>query len=214
MVINRRSERVLQTGGMARGGQRAAFDASEMTICGMSAALICAGAFIRITIPAEPLSMHFTLQWFFVLMAALLFGKRLGTASTAVYLLLGLCGMPVFASGGGLSYVLRPTFGFLLGFLPAAWITGCVLETGARATFRRMVSAGVCGLLVYYAVGMLYYAIVGSFLYHYTGLLRVILINCCFLTIGGDFLLCILAAAAAQRVRRCLPIRRSGQHRT
>lgn len=150
--------------------------------------------------------MHFTLQWFFVLMAALLFGPRLGAASAGVYLLLGLSGLPVFASGGGLSYILRPTFGFLLGFLPGAWLTGTLMQLSRKITFSRMLLAGTGGLLVYYAVGMLYYAVIGTMLYHYTGVVRTVLINCCLLTIGGDFLLCVLAAAAALRVRRSLPL--------
>lgn len=179
---------------------RQTFRTSEVTVCGLSAALICVGAFLRITLPVEPYPMHFSLQWFFVLMTAILFGRRLGTVSTAVYLMMGLCGLPVFASGGGLSYLFKPTFGFLLGFLPAAWVTGTLACRGRRS-FRQSSLAGTCGLFVYYGVGMLYYGLIGTFLYHYSGLLRTVLVNCCLLTIGGDFLLCLLAAAAAQRIR-------------
>ena len=49
----------------------------ELSVGGLFAALIAAGAFIKVTLPAEPFPMHFTLQWFFVLLAGLLLNKRL-----------------------------------------------------------------------------------------------------------------------------------------
>ena len=67
----------------------------ELTLGGLFAALIGAGAFIKITIPVEPTPMHVTLQWFFVLLAGLLLDKRLAGMSVGVYLLLGLTGVPV-----------------------------------------------------------------------------------------------------------------------
>ena len=48
----------------------------ELTLGGLFAALIGAGAFIKITIPVEPTPMHVTLQWFFVLLAGLLLDIR------------------------------------------------------------------------------------------------------------------------------------------
>ena len=50
-------------------------------------------------------------------MAGLLLGARLGALSQALYVGLGLVGLPIFAAGGGFSYVFNPTFGFLLGLV-------------------------------------------------------------------------------------------------
>ena len=86
-----------------------------MAYGGLFTALIAAGAFIKITIPVQPVPMHFTLQFFFVLLSALLLGARRSLACVAAYLAIGLCGIPVFATGGGLSYLLKPTFGFQIG---------------------------------------------------------------------------------------------------
>ena len=63
----------------------------ELTITGLFAALIIIGAFLKIDIPLPLYTMHFTLQWFFVMMAGFLLGSRLGGLSVVVYLLLGLC---------------------------------------------------------------------------------------------------------------------------
>ena len=61
-------------------------------------------------------------------MAGLLLGARLGALSQALYVGLGLVGLPIFAAGGGFSYVFNPTFGFLLGLIPAAWVIGRLAE--------------------------------------------------------------------------------------
>lgn len=92
------------------------------------AALIAVGAFIKIDIPLPMYTMHFTLQWFFVLMAGFLLGAKLASLSVIVYLCIGLVGVPVFAAGGGPTYILRPGFGFLLGFVLAAFLIGAITE--------------------------------------------------------------------------------------
>ena len=80
----------------------------ELTTCALFAALIAVGAFIKIDIPLPMYTMHFTLQWFFVLMAGFLLGSTLATLSIIVYLCIGPVGVPVFAAGGGPTYIFRP----------------------------------------------------------------------------------------------------------
>ena len=74
----------------------------ELTVGGLFAALITAGAWVKITLPTQPLPMHFTLQWFFVLLAGLLLNKKLAGASVAVYLFLGLMGFRCLLPGEAL----------------------------------------------------------------------------------------------------------------
>ena len=71
----------------------------ELTTCALFAALIAIGAFIKVDIPLPMYTMHFTFQWFFVLMAGFLLGAKLATVSVIVYLSIGLVGVPVFAAG-------------------------------------------------------------------------------------------------------------------
>ena len=63
-----------------------ALSVREMAFCGLFTALIATGAFIQINIPVQPFPMHFTLQFFFVLLAGFLLGPRLGTLSVCIYL--------------------------------------------------------------------------------------------------------------------------------
>ena len=104
----------------------------DLIYCALFAALTAIGAFIHFQF------MHatITLQCFFTAMAGLLLGARLGALSQALYVGLGLVGLPIFAAGGGFSYVFNPTFGFLLGLIPAAWVIGRLAEKPHAAASR------------------------------------------------------------------------------
>ena len=105
----------------------------DLVICSLFTALVAAGAFIRIPVLYMD---YFTLQFLFVLLAGILLGSRLGMLSVTIYVLLGLFGFPIFAAGGGINYVLRPSFGYLIGFVCAAFVCGLVLEKSEEKTFK------------------------------------------------------------------------------
>lgn len=81
-------------------------------------ALVCAGTFIKI--PFFPVAM--TLQTLFVFLSGLLLPPLYAFLSILLYILLGLIGLPVFTSGGGVGALISPTGGFIFGFLCAAFI--------------------------------------------------------------------------------------------
>ncbi|MBN2410799.1 biotin transporter BioY [candidate division KSB1 bacterium] len=89
----------------------------ETIYAGIFTALTVFGALIKIPFPLAPL----TLQTLFTLLAGSILSPRYAALSQAVYLLLGLAGLPVFAQGGGISYILQPSFGFLLSLPFAAF---------------------------------------------------------------------------------------------
>lgn len=175
--------------------------AMDVTLCGLFAALISVGAFIKIEIPIQPYPMHFTMQWFFVLLAGLLLGSRRAAMSVSVYLLVGLVGVPVFASGGGPAYLLRPTFGFLLGFDLAALLMGWMMERSKKGSFRQLMTASLAGLAAYYLMGMVYFYFISNYVIFMPVGWKIVLINCCLLTIFEDFLLCVLAVLVCVRIR-------------
>ena len=117
-------------------------------------ALTAVGAYIRIPTPWSA----FTLQVLFVFMAGALLGPKYGALSQAAYVALGLVGIPVFTGGGGPMYVLRPTFGFLLSYIPAAYVVGRLCRTDGTPTVGRIAAACAAGLGVIYAVGLPYMA--------------------------------------------------------
>ena len=128
--------------------------ARKLVYTALFAALTAAGAFLRIPLGVSSI----TLQFLFTAMAGVLLGAGGGALSQAVYVALGLLGLPIFTAGGGFGYVFQPTFGFLLGLIPAAWVVGAA--AGESLDPRRMALASLAGLAVLYAVGMPYMALI------------------------------------------------------
>jgi biotin transport system substrate-specific component len=95
----------------------------------LGSALLAASA--QVAVPMWPVPA--TLQSLVVLLLGALGGGRLGVAAVALYLAEGALGLPVFAAGtGGPSALAGPTAGYLLGFLPAAWLAGVLTSGGVR----------------------------------------------------------------------------------
>ncbi len=93
-------------------------------------ALIAAGTFIKI--PMFPVPM--TLQTLFVFLAGLLLPPSRALSSVLLFMALGLIGLPVFTSGGGIGALLSPTGGFIFGFAAAAF-TGAFLSGRKNKSF-------------------------------------------------------------------------------
>ncbi len=99
------------------------------------AAILAAAGVVLLTVSAKVnLQLPFvpmTLQTLVVLMIGTAYGWRLGTATLVLYLLVGACGLPVFAGPtGGLKPLFGATAGFLFGFVVAAFLTGWLAERG------------------------------------------------------------------------------------
>ena len=131
----------------------------KMAVCSLFTALTAVGVFIRIPVPVVP----FTLQFLFTMLAGLLLGGRLGAVSVGAYAILGLAGLPIFAEGGGFWYVLKPSFGYILGFILAAYVTGRMTEKLAGLTLGRILAANFVGLAIVYGAGMVYYYIICNY---------------------------------------------------
>lgn len=128
----------------------------KLALTALFAALTAIGAWLRIPTPWSA----FTLQVLFVFLAGALLGPGYGALSQAVYVGMGLIGIPVFISGGGPAYVLQPTFGFLLSYIPAAAVVGWLCRGTDKPGFWRIILACVAGLAVIYAVGLPYMALI------------------------------------------------------
>jgi biotin transport system substrate-specific component len=123
-----------------------------MILVALLASLTTVGAFIRIPVPP----VAFTMQIFFVIFAGLLLGAKLGALSQLIYIALGLAGLPVFANGGGIQYIFNPTFGYLIGFVAAAFVAGFISEKVKKPTFLKYLGAAFVGLILIYAIGVPY----------------------------------------------------------
>jgi len=116
--------------------------------------LIAACAKLRVVLPLGPVPI--TGQTFAVLMTGALLGPRRGCLAVLAYLIEGAAGLPVFAFGGGLLEFAGPTGGYLVGFLPAAYITGLLARRGWDRRTSTTVLAMVVGNAAIYACGLVW----------------------------------------------------------
>lgn len=122
----------------------------NLVLASLMAALTAVGAYIHIPLGPVPI----VLQNLFVLLAGLLLGPRWGAASIGVYVLVGACGLPVFAGGkGGLATLAGPTGGYLAGFVMGALVVGWIAHHGPRRMVWDVVAV-VLGSLVIYGFGI------------------------------------------------------------
>lgn len=122
----------------------------KLILTAMFAALTAVGAFIRVPVGVS----SFTMQFFFTALAGLILPPGYAALSQAVYIVLGIAGLPVFTSGGGIGSVLSPTFGFILALPLTAFVISMAVRK--KITFLRAAVACLIGLAVLYAVGLPY----------------------------------------------------------
>lgn len=106
-------------------------------------------------------SLGVTFQVGAVLLVGCLGGRRAALISQLAYLMLGLTWLNVFTDGGGLQYIARPTFGYLLGFVPGAWLCG-FLAFKVPVRLESLAFSCLSGLAAIHLTGLSYLAIAHS----------------------------------------------------
>ena len=163
----------------------------------MMAALICLAGPMTIAVGPIPLS----LATFAVYLAGAILGPRRGTLAVALYLMMGILGVPVFSGfSGGFQKLAGATGGYLVGYLPCAFLTGLGMEKAAEN--RRLMLPGMMllGTVVLYAIGMFWFMIQTG-----NGLLSALSL-CVVPFLPGDAMKIIGASLLASPVRRALRI--------
>ncbi|MBN2259136.1 MAG: biotin transporter BioY [Clostridiales bacterium] len=129
------------------------FNTKDMVLISMMATLTTIGAYISLPIGPVP----FTLQTFFVMLSGMLLGSKKGALSMIVYVSMGLAGMPVFANGtSGLGIIVKPTFGYLLGFIVASYLVGKLTEKLRNNKKTWYLIIPFVGMFAIYIVGVPY----------------------------------------------------------
>ena len=161
-------------------------------------ALAVAGAFLRIPLPF----MSVTFQMLFALLAGIILGPVRGMIAMTVYLTLGLIGLPVFSLGGGIGYILQPSFGFILGFIPGAYISGITYSKLSSKPYSKTLWAYFAGSAVIYTLGIAYMYLILEFYIEKPGVSLTAILISMLPYLGKDIILGLLAAAMGRHIPR------------
>lgn len=167
-----------------------------LVLCGMFAALMALGAYIKIPLPGIP----FTLQTLFVILAGLLLGARGGLIAVLVYIFIGLAGLPVFSGGGGLMYVFKPSFGYIVGFALGAFVTGWFAEKNTNNSTIQMILAALAGTAVIYTLGLTWYYVIANYYLNTPVGAATLMISGFLMTLPGDLIKIAVSILLARRL--------------
>jgi biotin transport system substrate-specific component len=168
----------------------------KMMLCALFAALTA--VLSQIVIPIGPVPIN--LAAFAVFCAGALLGSRLGALSLAVYTALGAVGAPVFAMlRGGLGVLAGPTGGYIIGYIPAAFFTGLLIEKINKSNkIYPYPAAMLTGMLTYFILGTAWFVASTG-----TGFAEALTL-CVIPFLPGDLLKIAAATLLARRLRPLL----------
>jgi len=134
----------------------------KLAMTSVMAALMCLAGMLLHWAPGV---VPFSVLPVLVYISGIILGAEYATMAMSVYLTLGLFGFPVFATApfGGFGYILKPTFGFLLGYVAAAYVVGKVYREGS---LRRAIVGVLAGLVTLYIFGLSYLYIILHLVLH------------------------------------------------
>ncbi len=148
-----------------------------------------------------------TLQVPALLFTALVCGPRAAMLAGVAYISIGLFQLPVFQGGGGLSYLLDPGFGYIAGFLPAAWLTGRLARQPGMDDLLSLAGSCILGLLVLQGCGLAN-LLLGGLVRRWGGELPQLILSYSLLPLMPQLVLCCGVAVLALPARRLLMIER------
>ena len=128
-------------------------DTKNLVLCAVCAAITCVLAPLSIPLAG---GVPISLATFAVMLAGVLLGGSLGALSQLIYVLLGAVGLPVFAGWTG---------GFIIGYIPCAWLTGLIYKkfgytAKKSAKILFMIIGMVVGNIALYALGTVWFMVV------------------------------------------------------
>lgn len=127
--------------------------------------------FARIAIPLPFTPVPLAMQMNICLLLGIVLGSKRGTAAVLFFIIQGVCGLPVFATGAvGFARLIGPTGGYLLGYAVATFLAGYLWERCKEKSARQAFLAMAAGNLIVYALGV-------AHLSHFTGFNKALLLG-------------------------------------
>ena len=151
-----------------------------------------------------PLHSNWQIQG--LLLTSLLCGPQIGTISAISYLIIGLFYLPVFHGGGSVGYILTHEFGYLLGFIPAAWTSGFLAKKNSKANLINYSLYTTLSLCILHFIGIIY-LIIGKMAGNWSDKLSDLILINTIVPFPTQLLLCISISLLSILLKRILIVR-------
>lgn len=175
----------------------------EMSIVAVFTSLTAIGAGISIPLGEVPITM----QSLFVILSGLILGPKLGALSQIIYIILGLIGIPIFAGfTGGPQSIMKPSFGFVIAFVFAAYIVGKLSHSSKYLSKNRIWIASLLGTITLYLIGIPYMYYMLNIVMGKGLSFNTIMKIGCIIFLPGDFLKFIIASIIAIKTLNVISI--------
>lgn len=120
--------------------------------------ILIISAFTNVVIPITEIA--FTLQLLVVFLICYLLPLTDSMIILLAYIVMGLIGIPVFSAGGGIGYLVKPTFGYILGFVVMPIVMWLADKLPIKSDWLKSIVKGIIGLFVLYLIWTIYFCIV------------------------------------------------------
>lgn len=157
-----------------------------------------------IAIPVGVSPAPIVLQNMMTVLSGLLLGPVLGTCSTAVFVLAGVIGLPVFSGGtGGIAKIMGPTGGFIIGYIFASLLAGLVAgkpSQDRKTSAVRLALACALGFVIMYIPGVIHFMRSLGKTFSET------MAMCVIPYVPGDIIKAVLSVLVAVKVRKTVAL--------
>tara|TARA_Y100001968_G_scaffold324837_1_gene365002 strand:- start:269 stop:778 length:510 start_codon:yes stop_codon:yes gene_type:complete len=139
-------------------------------------------------------------------LTSLLCGPQIGAISAISYLIIGLFYLPIFHGGGSVGYILTHEFGYLLGFIPAAWTCGYLAKKNLKASLLNYSFYTAISLCILHLIGIIY-LVFGKIFGNWADSLFDLILKNTFIPFPVQLLLCISISLISILLKRILIVR-------
>ena len=162
----------------------------DLVYISMFTSLIAVGAFIKLPIGL----VMMTFQVMFVFIAGFVLKKK-AVYSCLLYLFMGIIGLPIFVHGGGIQYVLQPTFGYIISFIFASLYIGYFKDK------HNIYVLCFVGLFIIYAIGIAYFIFIQNYINELSFTLQWAISGLVLPYILQDTLSCVIAYKISKKLK-------------
>ena len=156
--------------------------------------------------PPEVLNLPSSWQVPAILTCSLVCGPRISVIASVAYLTIGIFYLPIFHNGGSTSYLLTPSFGYLIGFIPACWASGHLSKQKGMNSLINLYVCALTGLMVIHACGVIN-LLIGSYFMRWPYELHELILSYSLIPLPAQLILSSAVALISLTLRHLLLVK-------